>query len=345
MRIALVLLVFGLLGTGCAVPVQPDVHLNPTQGYVWQRHPFHGAKLFVDRDSTAAHWQSQDGATWLAPITQTPQAVWLTSEWDLVRLPNLVRGAKEQEALLVVVTYFIPNRDCGGHGADTGGHYLSWIDRVLEALGRTPAAVIMEPDAVPADCFTAGRADLLRQSVKKLGDRGHYVYLDAGHSRWLTTAEAARRLLASGIQHANGFSLNVANRQTTESNQLYGLELSNLVGDREFVIDTSRNGLGPPPDDPYREDEWCNPSQQALGEDPTTLALPMRTAALLWIKRPGESDGPCRGETGFDFSPTQARNLILSTLRLPSSVRDAARAAQVSQPSPAPAGRKPDPAG
>jgi len=345
MRLALALSCIFLLGTSCAVPARPVVPVNPTQGYVWQRHPFHGAKLFLDPDSAGAHWQSSNGATWLEPITTTPQAIWLTSEWDLVRLPELVRQAKEQDALLVAVTYFIPNRDCGGHGADTDSHYLSWIDRVVEALGPTPAAVIMEPDAVPADCFTPSRAELLRRGVEKLTDGGHYVYLDAGHPRWLSTAEAARRLLASGIQHANGFSLNVANRQPTESNQRYGLELSNLVGDREFVIDTSRNGLGPPPDDPYREDEWCNPQQQALGDDPTTLPLPMRTAALLWIKRPGESDGPCRGETGFDFSPVQARNLILGTLRLPSPLREAARSAEVSLPSPAPTRRKPDPTG
>lgn len=345
MRLALSVSALVFLGTACAAPIQPRVTVNPTQGYVWQRHPFHDAKLFLDRDSTGAHWQADKGATWLEPITQTPQAVWLTSEWDLVRLPTLVRQAKEQEALLVVVTYFIPNRDCAPHGADSDSHYLSWIDRVVGALGPTPAVVIMEPDAVPADCFTPSRAELLRQGVEKLTDGGHYVYLDAGHSRWLTPAEAARRLLASGIQHANGFSLNVANRQTTESNQRYGLELSNLVGDREFVIDTSRNGLGPPPDDPYRQDEWCNPQQQALGEDPTTLPLPMRTAALLWIKRPGESDGPCRGENGFDFSPVQARNLILGTLRMPSPVREAARSAEVSPPSPAPTGRKPEHAG
>jgi len=345
MRFILAASAFLLLGTSCAAPAQPAVTVNPTPGYVWQRHPFHGAKLFLDRGSAGAHWQAGNGATWLEPITATPQAVWLTSEWDLVRLPTLVRQAKEQEALLVVVTYFIPNRDCGRNGADTGSHYLSWIDRVAATLGPTPAVVIMEPDAVPADCFTPARAELLRHGVEKLTGGGHYVYLDAGHARWLSTAEAARRLLASGIQHANGFSLNVANRQTTESNQQYGLELSNLVGDREFVIDTSRNGLGPPPDDPYRDDEWCNPWRQGLGEDPTTLKLPMRTAALLWIKRPGESDGPCRGETGFDFSPVQARNLVLGTLRLPSSVREVARSAEVSVPSPAPTRQKPDPTG
>ncbi|HEX6686903.1 MAG TPA: glycoside hydrolase family 6 protein [Candidatus Limnocylindrales bacterium] len=306
--------------------------MNPTEGYVWQRHPFLNAKLFLDRESAGAHWQSKHGAGWLDPITKTPQAVWLTSEWDLTRLPTLVRKASEQEALLVVVTYFIPNRDCGGHGADTAGHYLSWIDRVLEALGRTPAVVIMEPDAVPAECFNQQRAEMLAAGVKKLTGGGHYVYLDAGHPRWLTTAEAARRLLIAGIREANGFSLNVANRQTTESSQRYGLELSNLVGDREFVIDTSRNGLGPPPDDPYREDEWCNPHLQALGDPPTTLALAVKTAALLWIKRPGESDGPCRGETGFEFSPIQARNLVVSALRLPPEVREAARSAQLSQP-------------
>jgi cellulase/cellobiase CelA1 len=36
-------------------------------------------------------------------------------------------------------------------------------------------------------------------------------------------------------------------------------------------------------------------------------------AALLWIKLPGESDGTCGGETGYLFSPTQARRLTVNS--------------------------------
>jgi endoglucanase len=113
----------------------------------------------------------------------------------------------------------------------------------------------------------------------------------------------AQRLLRAGIQYAQGFSVNVANRQTTKQSYRWGRELSDLLGRREFVIDTSRNGLGPPPDDPDRDDEWCNPRRQALGQAPTSRTTLPGLAALLWVKLPGESDGICGGETNYLFSP------------------------------------------
>jgi len=321
----------GLLAA-CGPNLRPAVTATTSNGYVWQRHPFHDANLFLDPHSVGAQWQqAHGGAEWLDPITKTPQAVWLTSEWDLNGLPAVVREAAEQEALLVVVAYFIPNRDCGGHGADNEAHYLAWIGRVSDALGGTPAAVILEPDAIVADCFDKPRATMLSEAARRLTERGHYVYLDAGHSRWRTTGNTAERLLAAGIKHANGFSINVANRQRTEESMAWGMELSNLVGDREFVIDTSRNGIGPPPDD-----GWCNPEHQALGNRPTGLALPSRAAALLWIKRPGESDGPCGGESGFDFSPAQAGRLIANAEWVPTDTRQVARLAVPDPPAPQP---------
>jgi endoglucanase len=320
------LFAIALLLAGCASSPDTTVRLDSAEGFAPQQHPFEHARLFHDPHSAAAAWQAEHGATWLDPITTTPQAVWLTSEWDLHGLSTIVEEAKQQAALLVVVAYFIPNRDCAGQGADSMAQYRGWIERLVQKLGTTPAVVVMEPDAIAADCFNAERAQLLSEGVIKLADAGHYVYLDAGHSQWRTTAEAARRLLLSGIRFANGFSINVSNRQTTEESERWGLDLSNLVGDREFIIDTSRNGLGPPPDEPGRDDEWCNPERQALGARPQTLAPPRLTAALLWIKRPGESDGACRGETGTGFSPVQASNLIIHTDWIPPDVRNTAAA-------------------
>jgi endoglucanase len=125
------------------------------------------------------------------------------------------------------------------------------------------------------------------------------------------------------------FSVNVANRQTTRQSYQWGRELSDLLGRREFVIDTSRNGLGPPPDAPDRDDEWCNPRRQALGQAPTTRPGMPGLAALLWIKLPGESDGICGGETTYLFSPTQARRLTVNSPFVPAERRRLAAAADV----------------
>jgi endoglucanase len=312
----------------------PDTTLRPDPPavtYAPLQHPFRGARLFVDDQTAGARWQREHGAGWLDPITTRPQARWLNGPQDLARLPALAARARRQRALLVLVAYYLPNRGCSssGHGAPTSGHYRQWIDRLIDRLGSTRAAIVVEPDAVAADCFDTRRAILLKHSVRRLADAGQYVYLDAGHARWRSTGEMAQRLLGAGIQYAQGFSVNVANRQTTRQSYQWGRELSDLLGRREFVIDTSRNGLGPPPDAPARDDEWCNPRRQALGQAPTTRPSRPGLAALLWIKLPGESDGICGGETSYLFSPTQARRLIVNSPFVPAAARRLAAAADV----------------
>lgn len=219
----------------------------------------------------------------------------------------------------MLVAYYVPNRDCAGEGAADAAAYDEWIGRMIDTLAGTSAVVILEPDAVASDCFDDDRADLLARTVRRLAGAGHHVYLDAGHSRWRGTDEMADRLRAAGIARAEGFTVNVSNRQSTGDSHRYGLELSHRLGDREFVIDTSRNGLPAPADD-----QWCNPCVQGLGERPTTNPGLERVAALLWVKRPGESDGPCGSERAFGFSPRQAQTLIVNAAWVPEQTRRAA---------------------
>jgi endoglucanase len=311
----------------------PDTTLHPQPPavtYAPLEHPFRGAKLFVDSETAAARWQRDHGAGWLDPITTRPQARWLSSPDDLASLPRLVRRARHQRALPVLVAYYVPDRGCTGtrrDGAASARDYGRWISQLIRHLGSTRAVIILEPDAVAADCYHRRRAALLKRTVRRLAAGGHYVYIDAGHARWRSSGEMAQRLLDSGIQFAQGFAVNVANRQTTKESSQWGQELSDLLGNREFVVDTSRNGLGPPPDEPGRDDEWCNPRRQALGPAPTTRTTVHGLGALLWIKPPGESDGICRGERTYLFSPTQARRLIANSPQVPASYRRLAAAA------------------
>jgi endoglucanase len=315
-------LVLGLVG--CASHPDRTLHPQPsTVRYVPLEHPFRGARLLVDPQTVAARWERAHDARWLDPITSRPQAHWLTSPQDLARVPALARLAAAQRALPVLVAYWAPNRDCTGfaNGAPTAADYRRWIDRLIAGLGGTRAAIVLEPDAVTADCFDPSRAAVLRQAVQRLAGAGQYVYLDAGHAAWRSSGEMAQRLLAAGIQYAQGFAVNVSNRQTTQASYRWARELSDLVGNREFVVDTSRNGLGPPPDEPGRTDEWCNPTRQALGQPPTTRTSGPGLAALLWVKPPGESDGPCGGEHDYLFSPRQASRLIANTRWVPQPAR------------------------
>lgn len=309
-----------LLG-GCADPHAPV-------DYAQLRHPFRGATLYHDADIPSAYWQRAHGATWLDPIVTVPQARWLTGPESLADLPPTVRDARRQRALLVLVAYYIPNRDCGGEsrgGAADASAYDTWTSQLVSALGSTRTVVILEPDAVAAECFDDDRAAMLAGAIRKLAGAGHSVYLDAGHPRWLDPDEMADRLLQAGLAAAEGFSVNVANRQSTADSQRYAARLSDLLGGREAIIDTSRNGVDAPPDD-----EWCNPAREALGQPPTTDPRLERVAALLWVKSPGESDGTCGGgpEAG-EFWPRQAQRLIADSPWVPQPARSQAATAQV----------------
>lgn len=69
-----------------------------------------------------------------------------------------------------------------------------------------------------------------------------------------------------------------------------------------FVIDTSRNGIGPwDHENKYgsTHEDWCNPPDRGAGARPTTTTGIPLVDAFLWIKVPGESDGQCyRGTEG-----------------------------------------------
>ncbi|HEX6331368.1 MAG TPA: glycoside hydrolase family 6 protein, partial [Actinomycetota bacterium] len=70
----------------------------------------------------------------------------------------------------------------------------------------------------------------------------------------------------------------------------YDVRFGDVVPTTHFVIDTSRNGLGPwaPPAYPDPQD-WCNPPGRGLGPRPTLDTGNPLVDAYLWVKTPGES--------------------------------------------------------
>lgn len=91
------------------------------------------------------------------------------------------------------------------------------------------------------------------------------------------------------------------------------LRYANMLGAIEpaahFVIDTSRNGMGPwqPPAGVYPDaQDWCNPPDRGLGLRPTADTGSELVDAYLWVKIPGESDGECTrglGPAGTTIDP------------------------------------------
>ena len=162
-------------------------------------------------------------------------------------------------------------------------------------IGRGPSVVILEPDGLAAsDCLPARLRDeryvLFRDAVQTFKRVGAAVYIDAGNGNWQQPGEMADRLRKAGIEMADGFALNVSNFHSTQVNIAYGEKLSRLVGGKHFVIDTSRNGRGA-----AVEKNWCNARNQALGRAPTGDTGHPLVDAYLWVKTPGQSDGPCNG--------------------------------------------------
>jgi endoglucanase len=95
---------------------------------------------------------------------------------------------------------------------------------------------------------------------------------------------------------------------TSGINLRYETLLGSVQPEARYVIDTSRNGVGPwaPPAGYPDPQDWCNPPDRALGSEPTLSTGDPLIAALLWVKIPGESDGECTrglGPAGTTVDP------------------------------------------
>jgi endoglucanase len=297
------LAVAAIAGVGLSAPSEQA----PAVRLVSDANPLAGKPFYVDPISKAMRAAQNAPGPELDYVANTPQAYWLDQAFPAGTVggtvSKLAEAAQGAGAMPVLVLYALPHRDCysyaaGGFGSAAG--YRGWIDAVAAGLGSSPAAIILEPDALAmADCLSADqrqeRFDLIRYAVDTLTrDPAAAVYIDAGHSRWLSAENMAARLNEVGIDRARGFSLNTTNYFTTDEQIGYGETISGLTNGAHYVIDTSRNGLGPEHDG---ELNWCNPKGRALGTPPTTATANPNVDAYLWVKRVGESDGSCgRGE-------------------------------------------------
>jgi len=275
-------------------------------------NPFHDVYFAVAPQSSAAQTAEQwraarpaDAAA-LDKIARQPVASWM-GNWN----PNIavdveirVQAATRAGALPVLILYKLPFRDCGLYsagGAGSAARYRKWIDGVARGTGSRRAVFVLEPDGLPqmSDCLNAqkrqDRIEMMRYAVDTLTALpGAAVYIDAGHSAWMPAEEIAPLLIAAGIDKTDGFSLNVSNYQWTADLLKYGHDISARVGGKHFIIDTGRNGNGPPTGFAKKDERnWCNPDGRALGTPPTTNTGDPLCDAFFWLKPPGESDGTC----------------------------------------------------
>lgn len=244
------------------------------------------------------------GAAALTRLSGVPTGIWLTPERlgpaDVGAYVSEVVASAAGRTLPLFVVYGIPDRDCTG-GFSAGGltpdTYLPWVTSIAEAAtaGGAPVAAVLEPDAVAGSvtCGPSDRIPLLRDALDILTTAGVTTYVDAGHSDWVPATTMAALLRRVGVERARGFASNVSNYQPESRERAYAAELSGLLGEAHYVIDTGRNGDPTGTNRPVKD--WCNPLDRALGEEPGYVEDETRLDALLWIKPPAESDGECHG--------------------------------------------------
>ncbi|MFF5107134.1 glycoside hydrolase family 6 protein [Streptomyces sp. NPDC000134] len=299
-----------LLIAGCSSPGDGDEGKGTGGGI--GRQPGGSSPFWVNPDSAAARQVAaleQAGkpaeAEQIRKIAEQPTAEWISPENPEEQARGFTEAADAAGRTALLVLYDIPHRDCGQYsrgGAGDGDAYRAFVDAVARGIGDRAATVILEPDAVlhlvdgctPREAHEE-RYTLLSEAVDRLTAlENTKVYLDAGNAGWGDPDRLPDPLRRAGVERADGFAVNVANFYSTEDSLAYGKRLSAEVGGKPFVIDTSRNGNGP-----YTEgdpaERWCNPPGRALGEPPTTRTADPLADAYVWVKRPGESDGECKG--------------------------------------------------
>ena len=94
----------------------------------------------------------------------------------------------------VLVIYNMPNRDIGQYskgGAKTHNEYLGFIQDFTNGIGNNSPIVIFEPDAIPHLTHlnkkeANNRIELIKKALNILTTSNAIVYIDVGHSNWLT---------------------------------------------------------------------------------------------------------------------------------------------------------------
>ena len=207
-------------------------------------------------------------------------------------LQRLLRRTAPQ--LPVLVVYNMPNRDIGQYskgGAKSRESYLNFIKEFADGIGSNKPILVFEPDSLThaTELGTDEQNDrltLMKDGLQLLTDNcDALVYIDIGHSNWLSSEEASKLINKVTNDKVRGFAVNVSNYRATQESMNWALQLCEHRPNDYFVIDTSRNGNGP------HGNDWCNPPGRALGTPPTCDSNEEKCDAFLWIKIPGESDG------------------------------------------------------
>jgi endoglucanase len=202
----------------------------------------------------------------ITALASVPQTIWFskgTPEEVRGAVANTIARATNDRSIPILAAFNRPYRDCAGFsggGAKDTLAYEAWIDGFVAGIGNERAVVILEPDSIgilPNNTRLDGTQDWCKPTVTD--EKGNtvnapgatpaeayaqvgyaverlrknapnaLVYLDGGHSDWLTVGEVAYRLWRSGVLGTQGFATNVSNFRLTEHSIAYGTWISKCI--------------------------------------------------------------------------------------------------------------------
>ncbi|WP_433088830.1 glycoside hydrolase family 6 protein [Dactylosporangium sp. CA-052675] len=305
--------------------------------------------LYRDPDSQVVRWVSANPNDSRMPVIRDKVASQSQARWMAnfnvstvqSEVSAFVSAANAVNQVPVLTSYAIPNRDCGGAsagGAPDLNQYQQWISGYARGLGNRTVIVIMETDALALQTCLSGtevqqRDQAISTAVQtlKAANPNAKVYLDGGHSAWNSASEQGSRLVAAGVQYADGFFTNVSNFQPLGNELNYGRSIISYLQGRGIsgkhqVIDTSRNGGA--------AGDWCadDNTDRRIGNYPTLNTGDANVDGYLWIKPPGEADG-CNYAAG-SFQAALAYSLAASAPYPPAGSPTASPSASRSSSSP-----------
>eukprot|EP00727_Mastigamoeba_balamuthi_P008145 m51a1_g3951 putative glycoside hydrolase (455) ;mRNA; f:335690-337232 len=223
-----------------------------------------GKKVFVNPDFvtevTAAGVVNPSMKAKFDAVKKYPTFIWLDSISMLDKLPGYMAAAKAQDALIQLVVYDLPNRDCAALASNgellvqndgLNKYKTLYIDRLNSILNQyptVPVVMVIEPDSLPNMVTNKDKYDSCRivnsiqpsayhqgvaYAIRTLKAANRYMYIDAAHECWLGWDNNMAGFLqvindvmnqAGDTSSVRGFSVNVANYQS----------MTNTIGCKDY---------------------------------------------------------------------------------------------------------------
>ncbi|MFZ0092206.1 MAG: glycoside hydrolase family 6 protein [Solirubrobacteraceae bacterium] len=200
------------------------------------------------------------------------------------------------------------------------GRFERQIDELAEGIGRRPAVLLLELDAIGSSSCMQRNGALgeweadIRYEINRVSALPHtVVYIEGGYSDSNDVTYTARALNAVGVGKIQGFFTNDTHNAWTIKEIRWAEAISRRTGGAHIIVNTATNGRGPllnPHPVTQGVEDLCNAPGRGIGPRPTTDTGFKNVDAFLWTGPPGNSSGSCHGGTAAGtFWPARALDL------------------------------------